>query len=196
MDILWRITPVITSHTPDRGRPRGAHTFLLLFRPFGLFDSCYRLDAGQMHVASSFIRLNKLGTIARSVTHTFTSKYIFLSNIQWCIFFWLLLVFYWLLMSMDYEVSQFNIRKKTWKIHQIDHFFYLSVFFEDDASYNPCQDGSNIYFYADPTDSSKYYQCDESGNAYLRSCGNLVWDELRVACNWPAAVAPQPPRSI
>ncbi len=67
MDILWRITPVITPHTPDRGRPRGAHTFLLLFRPFGLFDSCYRLDVGQMHVASSFIRLNKLGTIARSV---------------------------------------------------------------------------------------------------------------------------------
>ncbi|UJR26996.1 hypothetical protein I4U23_008303 [Adineta vaga] len=67
------------------------------------------------------------------------------------------------------------------------HAFNYQLFF-DEATYNPCQKDSNSYFYPHPTDNHQYYQCDESGNAYLRSCGALVWDALRTACNWPDIV--------
>lgn len=72
------------------------------------------------------------------------------------------------------------------------------MFFDDDedASYNPCQVNSGIYFYPHRTDHHKYYQCDEFGNVYLRSCGDLVWDDLRVACNWPSAVIYQSTESM
>jgi hypothetical protein len=70
------------------------------------------------------------------------------------------------------------------------------VFFFDETAFNPCQTKSNKFFYPDPTDNHKYYQCDESGNAYSRSCGDLVWDELRVTCNWPSAVPPPPSKSM
>jgi hypothetical protein len=65
--------------------------------------------------------------------------------------------------------------------------------FNDDAAYNPCQTDSGVFFYPNPSDSHQYYQCDESGNAYLRSCGNLVWDAILVSCNWPSAVVPRSP---
>jgi len=66
------------------------------------------------------------------------------------------------------------------------------MLFFDEATYNPCQTKSNQYFYSDPEDTHQYYQCDETGIAYLRSCGELVWDDLRVTCNWKSAVAPPP----
>jgi hypothetical protein len=70
------------------------------------------------------------------------------------------------------------------------------VFFDDGVAYNPCQHNSNVFFYPHPSEANEYYQCDESGNAYLRSCGDLVWDPLLVACNWPSAVASVTPRGI
>ncbi len=69
------------------------------------------------------------------------------------------------------------------------------VFF-DEATYNPCGSIAGLFFYSHPTDIHKYYQCDESRNAHLRSCGELVWDELRITCNWPSAAAPPPPKGI
>jgi len=70
------------------------------------------------------------------------------------------------------------------------------MFFDDAAEYNPCDTKSNVFFYPHQSDIDKYYQCDESGNAYLRSCGNLVWDPFLVACNWPSAVKSAPPQAI
>lgn len=67
------------------------------------------------------------------------------------------------------------------------HSFDLAVSLFDEANYNPCGTKVGLYFYAHPVDPSKYYQCDETGNAYIRSCGDLVWDELHVACNWPSS---------
>jgi hypothetical protein len=69
------------------------------------------------------------------------------------------------------------------------------VFFFDETTYNPCKTKLGLYFYPDPANVHSYYQCDEAGNAYLRSCGDLVWDGLRIACNWPTAVIPPSPPS-
>jgi hypothetical protein len=60
---------------------------------------------------------------------------------------------------------------------------------KDESTYNPCKTIANVYFYAHPTDPHQYYQCDEAGNVYSRTCGNLVWDTLITACNWESAVA-------
>jgi len=72
------------------------------------------------------------------------------------------------------------------------HVNGYSIFFSDDTTYNPCRTGSGIFFYPHQSDINKYYQCDEYGNAYLRSCGDLVWDELSITCNWPSAVVASP----
>ncbi|CAF1351104.1 unnamed protein product [Adineta steineri] len=66
--------------------------------------------------------------------------------------------------------------------------------YERDASYNPCVSGSGVYFYPDPTDPHRYYQCDASGKFYLQTCASdLVWDDLITACNYASAVAPAAP---
>ncbi|CAF1581925.1 unnamed protein product [Adineta steineri] len=63
--------------------------------------------------------------------------------------------------------------------------------YERDASYNPCVSGSGVYFYPDPTNPHRYYQCDASGKFYLQTCASdLVWDDLITACNYASAVAP------
>jgi len=67
------------------------------------------------------------------------------------------------------------------------------AFFFDGVTYNPCGTKAGLFFYPHQTDYHTYYQCDENGIAYLRSCGFLVWDELRVACNWPSRAAPPSP---
>jgi hypothetical protein len=72
---------------------------------------------------------------------------------------------------------------------------YIVLF--DDATYNPCGTNPGVYFYPDPVDNHNYYQCDESGNAYLLSCGkSLVWDEIGVACSWPPVDTSPPPKSM
>ena len=71
---------------------------------------------------------------------------------------------------------------------------YGGAFVFDESTYNTCKTKLGLYFYPHPTDVHYYYQCDEAGNAYIRSCGDLVWDALQIACNWPtAAVAPPSP---
>ncbi|CAF0736211.1 unnamed protein product [Adineta ricciae] len=69
--------------------------------------------------------------------------------------------------------------------------YKYQILLNDEEAYNPCKPDSGVFYYPHRTDIHQYYQCDEAGNAYLRSCGALVWDDLRVACNWPDAVVPQ-----
>ncbi|CAF4509577.1 unnamed protein product, partial [Rotaria sp. Silwood2] len=70
----------------------------------------------------------------------------------------------------------------------------LPLFSNDDARYNPCELNSYAFFYPHGTDIHKYYQCDEFGNAYLRSCGDLIWDRIHMTCSWPFAVIRFPSR--
>jgi len=68
--------------------------------------------------------------------------------------------------------------------------------FYDSGSYNPCVSGSGVYFYPDPTNPHRYYQCDASGRFYIQTCASdLVWDDLITACNYASAVAPAAPSS-
>jgi len=76
------------------------------------------------------------------------------------------------------------------QLHRLRQRQNQTCFFFDDKTYNPCRTKSGLFFYPHPTDYHQYFQCDETGNAYLRSCGELVWDDLRIACNWPSSAAP------
>jgi len=67
----------------------------------------------------------------------------------------------------------------------------LQSYFGNRAGYNPCNTRPGIFFYPDPSDVHKFYQCDASGHAYSQSCASpLVWDDMATTCNWPSAVAP------
>lgn len=65
--------------------------------------------------------------------------------------------------------------------------FVLGIYFSDNLPFNPCGTLLDVYFYAHPVDPHLYYQCDESGTAYERSCDNLVWDDVAKACNWASS---------
>lgn len=85
-----------------------------------------------------------------------------------------------------------GVKSKLMEISKNTSHYILSsgVPFFDETTYNPCKTKLGLYFYPHPTDVHQYYQCDENGIAYIRSCGDLVWDELRIACNWPTAAIP------
>jgi len=68
------------------------------------------------------------------------------------------------------------------------HAYDNRIFFDDDPSYNPCNTVPGKLYYPSPTDIHKFYQCDASGQAYAQSCGNLVWDDSILTCNWASAV--------
>ncbi len=93
------------------------------------------------------------------------------------------------------HISEFRCKLIKISKNKSYYSFSLAVFYFDETVYNPCGSQSGLYFYPHPTDPSKYYQCNEAGTAYIQSCGDLVWDSLRTACNWPSAVVPESAKS-